>query len=119
MPRQPERVIREPVEAVDELSPYARAALDSACRNIIGAGNGEQEATINSECFSIGSLAGAQAIPENFALEALLWAATQIRDYDSRRPWLASDLENKVRRAFDAGFDRPRPSAVSGMRRHG
>ena len=114
LPRAPERKPRKPVEAADGLSPYARAALDSACRRIVRAANGEQEATLNSECFAIGSLVGADAIPEHFALEVLLWTATQIRDYDPRRPWRAAELKNKVRRAFDAGCSRPRE-----RRRHG
>jgi putative DNA primase/helicase len=108
LPRQPERIVREPVEAVDGLSPYARTALDSACRNIIGAANGEQEFTLNAECFSIGQLAGSGAIPETFALRTLLWAASQICDYDPRRPWRKSEIEDKVKAAFADGAARPR-----------
>jgi hypothetical protein len=113
LPRAPERKPRKPVAAADGLSPYARAALDGACRRIVRAANGAQEATLNSECFAIGTLAGADAIPEHFALEVLVWTASQIPDYDPRRPWRAAELENKVRRAFDAGVSRPR------QRRHG
>jgi Bifunctional DNA primase/polymerase, N-terminal len=114
LPREPERTAREPVEAVDGLSPYARAALDSACRNIVVAANGEQEATLNGECFAIGSLAGSGAIPESFALRTLLWAASRIRDYDARRRWRPAELEDKVERAFADGLSRPRA-----VRRHG
>jgi hypothetical protein len=67
------------------LSPYAEAALDSACYVIIGAPNGEQECTMVAECFSIGTLAGAGAIPLGFARRALLWAAQQIPIGQS--PW--------------------------------
>jgi len=109
LPREPERVAATPpVRPTTGLSPYAEKALDSACRNIIGAPAGEQEATLNGECFAIGTLAGAQGIPANFARRALTWAARQIRSYDQRRPWLDREIEVKVDRAFDAGLCRPR-----------
>jgi putative DNA primase/helicase len=108
LPREPERLAHKLVKAVDGLSPYARAALDSACRNIVNAGNGEQEETINGECFAVGSLAGGGAIPEGFALGTLLWATSRIRDYDTRRPWRTTELNDKVKRAFADGLSRPR-----------
>ena len=98
----------KPVGPVDGLSPYARAALDSACRKIINAPNGEQEATLNGEAFAIGTLAGASAIPEGFALRALIWAASQIRDYDPQRPWRAGEIEGKVQRSFADGLSHRR-----------
>jgi hypothetical protein len=97
-----------PVKPTTGLSPYAEAALDSACRCIIAAPPGEQEATLNGECFAIGTLAGAYAIPEGFARRALAWAARQMRDYDTRRPWSAREIELKVGRAFDHGKVQPR-----------
>jgi hypothetical protein len=67
------------------LSRYAEGALDSACRRIIGAPAGEQEATLNSQAFEIGTLVRAGSAPENFARRVLLWAARQVPSYDSRR----------------------------------
>ena len=108
-PREPERsAAARPVRPTTGLSPYAEAALDSACRRIIAAPAGQQETTLNSQCFSIGTLAGANVIPESFAQRALLWAAKQVTDYDRHRPWRAPDLEKKVARAFDAGMRHPR-----------
>jgi Bifunctional DNA primase/polymerase, N-terminal len=109
-PREPERpaAAARPVRPTTGLSPYAEAALDCACRRIIAAPSGEQEVTLNAECFSIGTLAGADAIPEDFSRRALLSAARQVTDYDRRRPWRARELENKVARSFDAGMRRPR-----------
>jgi bifunctional DNA primase/polymerase-like protein len=78
LPATPARPIRPTIG----LGPYAEAALDSACRRIITAAAGEQEITLNGEAFAIGTLAGAGAIPFDFAHRALLWAARQIRDYD-------------------------------------
>ena len=93
------------------LSHYAEAALDSACRRIIAAPAGEQEATLNAESFAIGTLAGAGAIPADFARRALAWAARQIPDYDPRRRWRAAELERKVERAFTDGMRHPREAA--------
>jgi hypothetical protein len=110
MPREPEGPAADarPVKPEDGLSPYAEAALDSACRLIRDAADGEQEKTLSRESFSLGTLAGAGAIPEGFARQALLWAARQIISYDSKRPWRPTELEQKVNHAFDAGMRRPR-----------
>jgi hypothetical protein len=107
--REPKREsASKPVEATDGLSPYARAALNSACRNITQAPNGEQEATLNSESLAIGSLAASGGIPETFALRSLLWAGSQIRDYDHKRPWGKTEIEDKIKRAFTDGLRKPR-----------
>lgn len=90
------------------LSRYAEAALDRACRAIINAPAGEQETTLNGESFSIGSLAGAGAIPEGFARSALIWAGRQMPTHNARSPWRPSVVEAKVRRAFTDGMRRPR-----------
>lgn len=109
LPREPERVeAPEPVKPTTGLSPYAEAALDSACRRIISAPPGEQEATLNGESFAIGTLAGAGAVPAEFARRALAWAARQIPNYDRRRPWRACEIEDKVARAFNEGLRQPR-----------
>jgi putative DNA primase/helicase len=105
LPRKPEHPAAHarPAKPTTGLSPYAEAALDSACRKIIAALAGQQEVILNAECFSIGTLAGADMIPVMFAHRALLWAAQQVADYDRHRPWRASDLEKKVARAFESG----------------
>jgi hypothetical protein len=109
LPREPERVeAAEPVKPTTGLSPYAEAALDSACRRIISAPAGEQEATLNGESFAIGTLAGAGAVPADFARRALAWAARQIPNHDPRRPWRAREIEAKVGRAFNEGLRQPR-----------
>jgi hypothetical protein len=97
-----------PVRHTVGLSPYAEAALDSACRRIIAAPAGEQESTVNAECFKIGTLAGAGGIPADFARRALLHAAHRMPDYDRRRPWRAREIEAKVDRSLDAGMHQPR-----------
>jgi hypothetical protein len=102
------RASSRPVRPSCGLSPYAEAALDRACRRIITAPAGEQEATLNGEAFAIGTLAGAGGVPADFARRTLLWAARQVRDYDPRRRWRREELERKVDRAFDDGLRRPR-----------
>ena len=78
--RQP-TPMRQPAAPASGLSKYAEAALDSACQAIISAPDGEQEATLNSECYSLGTLAGAGGIPRDFAQDALIWAARQMPSY--------------------------------------
>jgi Bifunctional DNA primase/polymerase, N-terminal len=106
-PRQPALASR-PVRPTTGLSPYADAALDSACRRIIAAAAGEQEITLNGETFAIGTLASAGVIPFDFARRVLLWAARQMRDYDHRHPWRAAEIERKVNHAYEAGLRHPR-----------
>jgi hypothetical protein len=97
-----------PIRPTIGLSPYAEVALDGAARRVIAAPNGEQEATLNGECFAIGTLAGAGGIPADFARRVLIWAARQAPSHDPRRPWRSSELEERAKRAFDAGMRRPR-----------
>jgi hypothetical protein len=90
------------------LDRYAEGALDSACRAILGAPNGEQERTLNDHSYSIGTLAGAGGIPEGFARDTLKWAAAKLVSYDTRRPWRSGEADAKAERAFDAGLRQPR-----------
>jgi hypothetical protein len=109
LPREVERpVAAGPVKPETGLSRYAEAALDSACRRIMAAPAGEQEATINGEVFAIGTLAGVNAIPAAFARRVLVWTTRQISSYDPRRPWRDVDLDCKVERAFSDGLRHPR-----------
>jgi hypothetical protein len=108
LPNEKVRIVTRPIRPTKGLSPYAEEALDRACRAIIGAPNGEQEATINGEVFAIGTLAGAGGIPSDFARRVLIWAARQVQSFDHRRPWRPRELEDKVNRTFDAGLHQPR-----------
>jgi hypothetical protein len=97
-----------PVRPTSGLSPYAEAALDDAARRIIAAPDGEQEATVNAEAYSIGTLAGAGAVPTEFARNVLHWAAARMPSHDPRRPWHPAELRAKVDRAFADGIRAPR-----------
>jgi Bifunctional DNA primase/polymerase, N-terminal len=94
----------------DGLTRYAAAALDKACRLILAARRGEQETTLNNECFSIGTLAGAGGIPSQFARSTLQWAASQLPDLDPSRPWRPGEAASKAVISFDAGVRQPRRS---------
>lgn len=109
MPREPERPpAREPVRPAIGLSAYGEGALDAAARRIMGAPPGEQEATLNAESFSIGTLAGAGGVPADFARRVLIWAGRQMRDGDPGRPWRPAEIEQKIDRSFDQGMRHPR-----------
>jgi hypothetical protein len=110
LPRNPAPTVAapRPVKPAAGLSPYAEAALDSACRRIIGAPNGQQHDTLRDECISIGALAGGGAIPSAFARDALLWAASRMPSHDPRRPWRQREIERQVDESFDYGLARPR-----------
>jgi putative DNA primase/helicase len=90
------------------LSRYAEAALDDAIKRITTAPAGEQEVVLNRECYSLGQLAGAGAIPVGLVLEALQWAASRMPSHDPGRPWRAVDLERKVRDSVADGLAHPR-----------
>jgi hypothetical protein len=108
-PATPSRLIStERIKPVAGLSRYAEAAINAACNAIRRAGPGEQEGTLNAESFSIGTLAGAGAIPAELALRALLHAAGCMADYDARWPWRSEEIDLKVRRSFNAGMTHPR-----------
>jgi len=98
----------KPVRPCAGLSRYGEAALDDACRRILAAPAGQQELTINGEVYSIGRLAGAGALPADFARRALQFAATRIASYDSRHPWCGDELDRKVERSFADGMGNPR-----------
>jgi hypothetical protein len=103
----------EPIRPVAGLSPYGEAAIDGACDAIVRAGPGEQERTLNAECFSIGMLAGAGALPQDITLRALLRAAATMPDHDPARPWRPEEINFKVRRAFAAGQAKPREARLA------
>ena len=99
--REPERVeAPEPVKPTTGLSPYAEAALDSACRRIISKPVGEQESELNGESFSIGTLAGGIAHDFNNVLAAILGNAALAQ----------------ARAVPRGGEGRPRPGSGAGGR---
>jgi hypothetical protein len=98
----------QPMAPVAGIGPYGEACINSACNTICRAPPGQQERTLNAECFSIGTLAGAGVVPEAIALRALLRAATAMPDYDRAFPWRPEEIDYKIKRAFAAGMRHPR-----------
>jgi hypothetical protein len=109
-PRPPSRPMAtgRPIRPADGLNRYGEAAIEAACNAIAAAPPGQQERTLNAECFSLGTLAGAGAIPADIALRALLRAARAMPDHDPAWPWRPEEIDLKVRRAFAAGQQQPR-----------
>jgi Bifunctional DNA primase/polymerase, N-terminal len=97
-----------PLRPVKGLDRYGESAINAACDAIFPAAAGEQERTLNAECFSIGTLAGAGAVPAELALSALLRAGLAMPSHDPRWPWRPEEIDLKVRRAFAAGQLHPR-----------
>jgi hypothetical protein len=95
-----------------ELSAYGEAALRSAAEKILSAPDGEQEATLNGEAFSIGRLAGAGGVPAELALDILLMAGKGMPSHRAGDPWREAQVEEKVRRAFAQGMAVPRPAWI-------
>jgi hypothetical protein len=87
-------------------TPYARAALERACLAIEKAPNGEQEATLNRECFGIGGLVGAGELDREAATAALLEAAGRMQEH--AEPW--GHLKPKIRRSIEEGAAKGRPN---------
>jgi putative DNA primase/helicase len=90
------------------LSRFAEAALDAAVKAITNAPDGQQRDTLNLEVYSIAGLASSGVLPTGLAIEALQWAARQLRSYDLRRPWRTVELDKIIRVAFADGLMHPR-----------
>ncbi len=92
----------------ERLSAYAEKALDGAVEAIVSAPDGQQRSTLNREAYGIGQLVGGKVLPAPLALDALRWAAEQMRSHDQRHPWHAAKLREIVRDAFVDGQADPR-----------
>jgi hypothetical protein len=100
-------IARQPARP-QRLSRYAEAALDRAVKAIVDAPAGQQRDTLNREVYSIARLVAGGVMPAALAIEALQWAARQLRSFDPHRPWRPSELDKLVRSAFTDGLARPR-----------
>jgi len=95
---------RAPVQPGSKLiSAYGEAALRDECHKITTSTPGNQEVTLNTSAFVIGSLVGGGEITESIARAALVDAAMAIA-----RDWTVTDISEKVERAMSAGMLSPR-----------
>lgn len=107
--KRPAAPARPPIDDTWGPAPaYAKAALNRAARAIAGALPGQQEATLNSEAFTIGQLVAGGAMPARFARDVLVWAGSKMVNGDPRRPWHRNDIQTKVDRAFADALGSPR-----------
>jgi hypothetical protein len=98
------RAERRADRPADTLDRYNEAALDDAVRAIVEAPDGQQRKTINREAFSIATLVAGAGMPASLALQALHWAAGQVRSHDPDDPWWPRELAKKVDIAFRDGL---------------
>ncbi|WP_290608845.1 AAA family ATPase, partial [Janthinobacterium sp.] len=89
-------------------SRYGLAALADECNAIRRAPFGQQETTLNAGALKIGALVAGGEIEEGVALGELLAAGRSMGSESGREAWQPDEIENKVRRAFKDGHNRPR-----------
>ena len=87
---------------------YVQAALDNACAAVSNAPDGAQEETLNSGAFSIGTLVGSGVLSFEAAKTALVSAGLSMSSYNTRRPWVQSEIRRKVERSLRDGMQHPR-----------
>jgi Bifunctional DNA primase/polymerase, N-terminal len=87
---------------------YGAAALQRAIDRILDAPNGRQEAVLNREAFSIGTLIAAGVIGKEPARRALLKVAGEVPSLDPARPWRSGEVSTKITRGLEDGMRHPR-----------
>jgi hypothetical protein len=107
LPRDPPRAAGEPSRPeapVQHPDAYVEAMLRRAVRDILAAGDGEQNATLNGVAFNLGRTAGRRHLAQGPLMRALIEAGCQMRAYRPHEPWVRSDVERKVQCGFRAGL---------------
>lgn len=87
---------------------YSRAALERVCEAIARAPIGAQESTLNSEAYSVGRLVASGHMPRPLGSRLLERAALRMTNDPGRRPWLASEIREKIGRGFRDAERHPR-----------
>jgi Bifunctional DNA primase/polymerase, N-terminal len=87
---------------------YSRAALERVCEAIARAPIGAQESTLNSEAYSVGRLVASGHMPRPPGFRLLDWAALRMANDPGGRPWLASEIREKIGRGFRDAERHPR-----------
>ena len=116
--KQPKSTTRQPdsVAKASKLSfcsMYANKALQSECKMIVSANDGEQESTLNAAALKIGSLVAGGELDRGIAHDELMAAALRMMDFDATNPWTNGQLEAKINRGLDHGALNPRSAPVS------
>lgn len=112
-----ERAQREPHTTVAPApsgadTPYGLKALDDECAAIRGAGNGEQEGSLNEAALKIGALVAGGELSMATAKGRLLSAGIAMPSYNSRDQWTTDMVVAKVERGMSDGAAHPRSAPV-------
>jgi hypothetical protein len=95
-------------------SSYIEGAIASECQMVASAEIGQQEATLNSAAYKMGTLlagAGHLDIDDEAVLEAieeLVDAGLQMENAPGRDPWAEREIRRKVQRGIEQGLANPR-----------
>jgi hypothetical protein len=116
--KQPKSTTRQPYSVgkaskLSFCSMYANKALQSECKMILSANDGEQESTLNAAALKIGSLVAGGELDRGIAHDELMAAALRMMDFDATNPWTNGQLEAKINRGLDHGSLNPRSAPVS------
>jgi Bifunctional DNA primase/polymerase, N-terminal len=111
-PSEPPRPL-QPLSYDPRVIEQGRTALERACNRIVTAPCGSQEATLNTECFSIGGMIGRGDLDYEEADAALFQAALAMPAY--KKPW--TGLSEHVDRSLEDGMAKPMPTRDEESRR--
>jgi hypothetical protein len=98
------------VRGESDISRYGDIARKRAAARILRAPNGLQEATINREAFSLGTLIAANVVEKDDAYRDLLAIADHVPSLVPSRPWAPGQVRHKIERALAQGMRHPRPA---------
>lgn len=94
--------------------PYGLKALDSECRAIRMAGDGEQESALNSGALRIGALVGGGELTLATARRELVSAGLAMASFDPGNEWTTEKITAKVERGLRDGAVNPRSAQQPG-----
>jgi hypothetical protein len=115
LPVPPELMPREPlpepelgddrhrVQRVAHPDAYVAAMLDRACREILAAGDGEQNFVLNGTSYNIGRTAARRNLDPGPLIAALIEAGLGMHNYRPNEPWNRAVIERRVRDGFAVG----------------
>jgi hypothetical protein len=88
-------------------SPFGNFMLDRACNAIRTAPDGKQEKTLNGQSYLMGRYVGGGLLERDPTIRALVMVGLKMVDYDKDDEWTEKEIEDKVKRAVDAGILMP------------
>jgi hypothetical protein len=106
-PEQPPAAPRESVQSGGSTK-YGLAALENESNAVRNASFGKQELTLNQAALKIGALIAGGQLVESVATSELIAAGNSLGTEPGKRPWTASEIEEKVKRGIADGKGTPR-----------